>query len=275
MCMLEVNVSPRRSYDRRRALESDTSQKSSSALGRRDTDSDGAEMERILRLLGNRSRPEIPWISRVMGCSGDQARNAASGMTGEMKLIAELSENIRRTGRSYYAQFPAPVDLYALVRLSRPLRLVESGVASGVSSSSILLGIKANARGALHSIDFPVPRTKNDRNESWAIPGGMTSGWAVPARLRKGWDLREGRSEELLGPLLQEISILDFYWHDCPVDVAHFAFEMKAIRKHLRPGSVVVADNTDKATFDEAAESVGARAHYRRGSSLGAFRVPQ
>ena len=93
-------------------------------------------------------------------------------------------------------------------------------------------------------------------------------------RLRKGWDLREGRSEELLEPLLDEIATLDFYCHDSPVDVAHFAFEMKTIRNHLKPGSVVVADNTDRDTFDRTARLAGAIAYYRRGSSLGGFRVP-
>ena len=78
----------------------------------------------------------------------------------------------------------------------------------------------------------------------------------------------------MLRPLLEEISTVDLYCHDSPVDVGHFEFEMKAVRKHLKPGSVVVADNTDRRVFNETARSVGAEAYYRRQSSLGAFRVP-
>lgn len=233
------------------------------------------DFDEIVRTLGTRSRPEIPWISRVMGCSVEDATTAVNGVVAEKGMIMELSENIRRTGRSYYAQFPAPIDLYALVRLARPRRLVESGVASGVSSSFILLGIRENSTGTLHSIDFPVPRQGARGNESWAIPSGMTSGWAVPMNLRKKWDLRKGKSEDLLKPLLKEIQFVDFYCHDSPVNVAHFEFEMKTILKHLRPGSVVVADNTNQDAFDKAAESAEARAFYRRQSSLGAFRVPK
>ena len=224
--------------------------------------------------LGNRSRPEISWISDVTGASVDQAERALGEVTAYSELIAEMSRKIRGTGRSYYAQFPAPLDLFCLVRLSHPRNLVESGVASGVSSTFLLLGIKANLKGVLHSIDFPVVRKGTRGNESWAIPQGMSSGWAVPTKLRNRWDLRQGRSEDILRPLLEEIGTLNLYCHDSPVDVRHFEFEMKSIRKHLGHGSLVVADNTDRRTFDETARSVGAEALYRRHSSLGAFKVP-
>jgi len=231
-------------------------------------------LDQIVELLGSRSRPETSWISKVARTTVERAERAVNEVTRYSELIGELSEKIQRTGKTYYAQFPAPLDLFALVRLSRPQNLVESGVASGVSSTFLLLGIKANSEGILHSIDFPVFRKGGRGNQSWAIPQGMSSGWGVPAKLRSRWDLRQGRSEDLLRPLLEEISRLDLYCHDSPVDVNHFEFEMKSILKHLKPGSLVVADNTDKKEFDETARSVGAEAFYRRHSSLGAFRVP-
>jgi len=231
-------------------------------------------LDQIVEVLGGRSRPDISWISKVTGTTVQRAEKAVNEVTGHWELIEELSRNIESTGRSYYAQFPAPLDLFALARLSRPQNLVESGVASGVSSAFLLLGIKANSAGTLHSIDFPVFRKGNRGNQSWAIPQGMSSGWAVPMKLKGRWDLRQGRSEDLLRPLLEEIGTLDLYCHDSPVDIRHFEFEMKSIRKHLRPGSLVVSDNTDKKIFDETARSVGAEAFYRRHSSLGAFLVP-
>jgi Methyltransferase domain len=231
-------------------------------------------VEGLVRSLGTRSRPEIPWISRVVGCTVGQAKAAVDGIVAQSGTIHELTANIRRTGRSYYAQFPAPLDLYGLVRLVKPRSLVESGVASGVSSAFMLMGAKANSTGTLHSIDFPVSWERKRGFESWAIPSGLSSGWAVPPGLKGNWDLRNGKSEDLLEPLLDEIGTLDFFCHDSPVDLKHFEFEMDAVGKHLKPGSLVVADNTYRRAFDAAAKSLGARALYRRGSSLGAFRVP-
>ena len=231
-------------------------------------------LRKIVGLLGNRSRPENSWISKVTGITIGQVEEAVNDITVQTKLITELSENIRGTGRTHYAQFPAPIDLFALVRLCRPRTLVESGVASGVSSTFLLMGTRANSAGVLHSIDMPVTRKRTRGGEPWAIPQGKSSGWAVPKELRHGWDLRQGRSEDLLEPLLKEIGTLDFYCHDSPIDVGHFEFEMTAIRNHLRPGSLVVSDNTDRTVFDATARSVGAKAFYRRGSSLAAFSVP-
>jgi hypothetical protein len=228
----------------------------------------------VARVLGTRSSPDIKWISQVTGVPPDQARGGIAELEKEVDNITDLARRITDTGRAYYAQFPAPLDLFALVRLTRPKQVVESGVSSGISSAFMLLGIKSNIRGILHSIDFPVERHRGAGNESWGIPSGLSSGWAVPPKLRKGWDLRLGRSEELLDPLLGEIGKIDFYCHDSPVDINHFKFEMKTIRSHLRPGSLVVADNTDWETFERTARLLGAVAYRRRSSSLGAFRVP-
>lgn len=227
----------------------------------------------LTELLGRRARPDNSWISKVTGRTLDEVETVVERITDDSKTIIKLCENINQTGRAYYAQFPAPIDLYALVVLSCPHNLVESGVSSGVSSTFILLGIRANKLGTLHSIDFPVSRTTNRGGVPWALPHGMTSGWSVPTEISSKWDLRMGRSEELLEPLLKEIGTLDFYCHDSPVDDEHFEFEMNTIKKYLKPGSLVVADNTNREIFDRTAMSIDAKAHYRRQSSLGAFLV--
>lgn len=232
------------------------------------------DLGELVRLLGPRSRPDVQWISKVVGCTTEQAEAAVYDVATVAASVRELAANIRATGRTYYAQFPAPIDLFALMRLGRPKVAVESGVASGVSSTFMLLGTEVNSKGTLHSIDLPVTRERNRGGESWAIPSGLSSGWAVPSRLKDGWDLRTGRSEDLLVPLLGELKFVDFYCHDSPVDLKHFQFEMDTVGKHLRPGSLVVADNTDRGAFNRAAIAAGTREFYRRGSSLGAFRVP-
>ena len=235
----------------------------------------GAELRSLVKLMGPRSRPELSWVAQVVGCDREEAEDATNELLGRAADIRSLSDRIARTGRSYYAQFPAPFELYSMVRLVRPGNLVESGVASGVSSAFMLMGIKANRRGTLHSIDKPVPRKKGPGNESWAIPAGHSSGWAVPPALRRRWDLRLGRSEDVLEDLLGETGVLDFYCHDSPVDEAHLKFEMEAIRPHLRSGSLVVSDNTGEiGTFDRLAKAMGTTSLRRRTSTLQAFRVP-
>ena len=230
-------------------------------------------LAQLAALLGNRAQPDISFISKVTGHPLDEASAAVERITDHSKTITKHCEKINRTGRYYYAQFPAPIELFALVVLSRPHNAIESGVSSGVSSTFMLLGMEENKFGTLHSMDFPVSRVKARGGESWALPQGMTSGWAVPDEIRSNWDLRLGKSEDLLGSLLEEIGTLDFYCHDSPVDDKHFEFEMDTIKNYLVPGSLVIADNTNRMIFNNTAASLGAKAYYRRQSSLGAFVV--
>ncbi len=196
-------------------------------------------------------------------------------VTAEREILRLLASS----GRTYYAQFPAPVDLYAIVRLMRPRQVVESGVSSGLSTAHILLALQRNGRGRLHSMDLPTYQkaVKRRRGElSWSIPKGADSGWAIPEGLKKGWDLRQGRSEELLPELVDELPRIDLYCHDSPWTPQHLAFEFEAIRPSLRTGSIVVADNTDvnPNAPRRLARHFGARVWRRQGSSLVGLRVP-
>ena len=229
----------------------------------------------ITTMLGVRSRPDAGWVARVIGCSRPAAETAIAEIAQRTEAVAEMSEKISGTGREYYAQFPAPIELYAMVRLTRPSTLIESGVASGVSTTFLLLGVSSNRKGLLHSIDLPTMRTGHRGDESWAIPAGLSSGWAIPRVLKKRWDLRLGRSEDVLPRLLPEVGRVDLYCHDSPISARHLAFELEAIAPYLRPGSLVVADNTsaNRRAFESAARRAGTQPVYRHKSSLGAFRV--
>ena len=232
--------------------------------------------DEIVAMLGPRANPDAKWVAEVAGCGVEEAERAVSGIASCRGEVSELCRSISATGRSYYAQFPAPIELYAFVKLTRPLTLVESGVSSGVSTTFMLLGIEENGLGGLHSIDLPVHRKEKRGNESWAIPRGLDSGWAIPSALRRNWDLRVGRSERLLDPLLLEGGPVDIYCHESPVDSRHLAYEMRKLKAHLKPGSLVVADNTGEnwKAFSDVAMSHGATPIRRKKSQVAAFRVP-
>lgn len=190
-----------------------------------------------------------------------------------------IQRALARTGRTYYAQFPAPLDLYVITRVLRPNHVVESGVSSGLSSAHILAALDRNGRGRLHSIDLPQyqkGRTRARGELSWSIPLGKDSGWAVPKGLAARWDLRKGRSEDLLPAILNEVRTVDLFCHDSPWTPSHLAFEFEAVRPRLRSGSIVVADNTsvNPEAAKRLAHAFGARVWHRRGSSLIGIRVP-
>lgn len=215
-------------------------------------------------------------------------------MTGREKdeIVAVLSETgdlfrterlihraLERTGRTYYAQFPAPLELYVITRMLRPRHTVESGVSSGLSSAHILTALERNRGGRLHSIDLPQYQKARKRTKgelSWSVPLGKDSGWAIPERLKAQWDLRKGRSEDVLPELVKGLPSIDFFCHDSPWTPAHLAFEFETIRPKLHSGSIVVADNTgvNPEAVRTLARGFGTKAWHRGTSSLIGMRIP-
>ena len=239
-----------------------------------------ATVERARRALGDRrAAVRYDWLQRLTGASWDRISNVLS----EVGDLVGVEERIRRehlaAGRPHYAQFRAPFELYALVRLNRPEHIVETGVSSGVSSAHFLLGVRRNRRGTVHSIDLPHPQRGerfSRRDSPVALPPGRRSGWAIPPELRAHWDLRIGRSERLLPDLVDELPSVGLFLHDSEHTPRHLAFELATIRPQLRSGAVVLADNTvwTGAAFPRFAASIGARVVRRGRSDLVGLRVP-
>src|SRR5579862_2322636 len=60
---------------------------------------------------------------------------------------------------------------YAAIRALQPELVVETGVASGVSSAYILLALERNRKGTLHSVEV---------GDTAYLPPGKENGWVVP-----------------------------------------------------------------------------------------------
>jgi hypothetical protein len=167
-----------------------------------------------------------------------------------------------------------------MVRLLRPDHIVETGVSSGVSSAHFLLALARNRHGRLHSIDWPTFQrgaTLGEHESPVCIPPGRSSGWAMPERLRPGWDLRVGRSQELLPPLIDELPTVGLFLHDDLHTPKHLAFELRTIRSKLTSGAVVLADNTSwtGAAFPEFAKELGVPWVRRGRGDLVGLRTPE
>jgi hypothetical protein len=166
-----------------------------------------------------------------------------------------------------------------MVRLLRPIHVIETGVSSGVSSAHFLLALRANGRGTLHSIDLPVSQrgARLDEGESSvALPPGRASGWAMPDELRQGWDLHLGPSQALLPVVAQGIDRVDLFLHDSHHTPEHLTFELETVRPKLTPGAIVLADNVEWTgdAFDRFAASLKVPVHARRKEDLVGLRVP-
>jgi hypothetical protein len=239
-----------------------------------------ATVERARAALGDRrAAVRYDWLRALSGASWERIANVLAELTDLLPLEEAIHREHRAGGRPYYAQFRAPFELYALVRLTEPDHIVETGVSSGVSSAHFLLGVRKNRRGTVHSIDRPLPQRGkrfSSRESPVALPPGRESGWAVPPQLRSAWDLRLGPSERLLPALLEELPSVGLFLHDSKHTPRHLTFELATVRPKLVAGAVVLADNTvwTGRAFPRFAGEVGVPMRRRGRSDLVGLAMP-
>jgi len=152
-------------------------------------------------------------------------------------------------------------NIYALVRMVKPEKAVETGTANGYSTSFILKAMAKNNKGVLYSIDFPEIEGRQYSPDDFyrekggaVIPKDRQSGWLVPDDLRARFKLFTGKSQNILPRLLPELEEIDLFFHDSEHTYEAMMYEFKIAWQHLRPGGVLLAHdvNWNKAFIDYA-----------------------
>ena len=135
----------------------------------------------------------------------------------------------------------------------RPRRVVETGVARGITSRFLLEGLERNGDGLLWSIDLPHPATVlNDQ-----------IGVAVPALLRDRWTLILGSSRARLPGLLRTLGSIDLFVHDSLHTTRNVEFELTNAWSKLQSGGAVLVDDIHwNLGFHVFLERTGARSWF-------------
>jgi hypothetical protein len=124
---------------------------------------------------------------------------------------------------------------WTVVRHLRPERVVETGVARGVTTAVLLQAMERNGYGALWSIDLP------DLRLAWR--GGVSA--AVPPDLCARWTYVRGSSRRLLPAVLAELAPIQLFLHDGLHTHGNMLFEFGAAWRHLAPGGLILSDDID------------------------------
>jgi len=204
------------------------------------------------------------------------------------KHVAAAEQEYRRLSPEFAAGTLAGREgelLYALVRAIRPLRIVETGTANGVSTTFLLTALERNGTGTLVSIDLPffdedgrlepvVEGTSIDLYDASPVPPGKQPGWIVPDRLRVRWELRLGDARELLPAAVAEGEV-GLFFHDSLHTREHMLFEFETAWPWIASGGVLAADDVFQRRHDALqafALSVGQS--WRTFGGLGFIRKP-
>ncbi|HEY5337082.1 MAG TPA: class I SAM-dependent methyltransferase [Rhizomicrobium sp.] len=125
--------------------------------------------------------------------------------------------------------------IWRLARHLRPVHVVETGVAHGLTSRFILEAMERNRAGHLWSIDR-APLDPAIRKQIGA---------AVGRHLLHRWTLIEGASRRRLPPLLDRLGQIDLFVHDSLHTERNVRFELNRAWDILRPGGAIVVDDID------------------------------
>src|SRR5437660_3242899 len=152
----------------------------------------------------------------------------------ELRNDREFQGHLERCLRDIHYVFPEAAELYAVVRAFKPEVIVETGVASGISSAHILRALAANGSGTLYSIDLP------NVQEGSVLPQGRPPGWIVPDSMRGSWRLQLGDARSLLPALLTALGRVDLFLHDSDHSYEHMAFEFAQAVPRLADGGLLM-----------------------------------
>jgi hypothetical protein len=125
--------------------------------------------------------------------------------------------------------------VWCVTRHLQPEKVVETGVAHGVTSRFILEALERNKQGKLSSIDLPL------FEKSWQKQIGI----AVGDGYAKRWAYIKGSSRLQLPKLLAQLGQIDLFIHDSLHSERNVRFELDRVWASLRPGGIMIVDDVD------------------------------
>ena len=126
---------------------------------------------------------------------------------------------------------------WCLTRHSRPKRILETGVARGLTTRVLLEALELNHDGHLWSIDL-APLLEDDLATETAI--------AVPSRLHGRWTFVRGSSRRVLPGLVAGLGQIDLFIHDSMHTTRNVRFELERVWPAVSPGGVLLLDDVER-----------------------------
>lgn len=210
------------------------------------------------------------WVAEVTGCPEGQV----GAMIAEARADRVLAERLRRAtaGRWWWTK-PSPpfgkrLAWYALVRLSKPTLVIETGVHDGLGSLVLLRALERNLdegdRGRLVSFDI-----------------NPAAGWIVGSHPL--WELRLEAAVAGLPDVLSPGRELGIFIHDSLHTYENERAELALAASQLAPHGVLISDNAHASSaLADTCRELGLRyfqfqerprGHFYGGGAIGAGRA--
>ncbi len=188
-------------------------------------------------------------LAHVTGFSADQIRETCGTepSTDMPSLSLSIQEDESRS--PIPSRYDSTSELAAVIhhscKILKPKTVVETGVARGATTTTILKVLEENGTGHLHSVDLP--------GLSWGYKKHI--GELVPHNLRSRWSLKLGPTSYVLSDLLQSLGSIDIFVHDSAHNYHSQKMDYELALAYLSPGGILISDDVINDAFIEVAEA--------------------
>jgi cephalosporin hydroxylase len=195
----------------------------------------------LIKLLKSRYatysiKQNIKILSKLLSRNYEELVSFCNELFNDYNFNLHIHRVYKTIDRLDFGQLAALPELYAIVRSLTPQVIVETGVASGLSSAFILHALSRNQHGHLYSIDLPPYTIKYEDTEFVSVPRGLEVGWAVKEEDRRRWALIFGNSLNELPKLCKKLGKLDIFIHDSRHTYSVMLNEYKTAWPYLEVG---------------------------------------
>lgn len=208
---------------------------------------------------------DIPQMCRAVGMGSSEFDTYIKEVRSNKSFKDHVLGNLEKFTKHLKEQglYPGTIDeiqgtiLYAMNRFLAPDTVLETGVASGLSSAYILLALENNNKGKLYSIDLPFE--EDGEFDEWAalLPKGKKSGWLIPQHLRQRWELTLGRSADVMPTLLKQLESIDVFLHDSDHSYENMKWEYRTVWPYLRRGGLLLSHDIEQnEAFSEFCQEI-------------------
>jgi Methyltransferase domain len=199
-------------------------------------------------------------LRRLTGAGKEELEGILNDLDSDRRFSDYITAEVKGAARPL-GEIARPRDLYVICRALKPEVVIETGVASGMSSAYILKALDDNAKGRLYSIDLPNADSEELLGKVLTtLPDGRESGWLVPPWLRGRWTLKIGKSSDILPDIMKEIDKVDIFLHDSEHSFENMMFEFQTVWPKLKSGGLILSDDVDipvtKGAFYAFARSI-------------------
>ena len=170
------------------------------------------------------------------------------GLLKESKKVVQYERSMLKNGRYWQISKDEVRSIFSIIRQRKPKIVIETGMGSGVSTTSILSALRNE--GKLISIDPGIPYGKGDKEV----------GFIIPAELRFNLEYVKGTSSEKLKEVLSSMQSLDAFFHDSDHSYGNVMFELNSVWSKMRLDPLILVDNYD---WSEAAKDFAKKNHLK------------